>query len=210
MTTYTSQPDGTDGIDAHINAGSSTTNYGTNTGLFIGNGSGATKRGLIKFDLSKGTNPPPSNAVVSSATLTLTVVADWTSNARTMSAYRVKRNWTEAGVTWDTYNGTNNWGTAGCANTSTDREGSAIGTAAVGDVLSAGDTIAISLDAASVQEWISGAMANYGLLLKVDTENTDQVNYASSDNATAGYRPQLVIEYTTPAAGTFVARIVSF
>jgi hypothetical protein len=197
MTTYTTQPDATDGIDTRIDSANATTNYATDV-LTVGEVPSVTQifRTLLKFNLAVGTNPPPATALVSSATLYLTPTYDGSSNARTMSAYRVIRAWSESQATWNVYTAGNNWGTAGCANTTTDRESAALGTMAVSASPTGGVALTMSLDITKVQEWISGAFANNGMLLQVDTETDDQIDYASSDNATASYRPKLVIEYT--------------
>lgn len=154
-------------------------------------------RSLVKFDLSS----IPANATITSASLILTVTSDLSSNARTLSAYRVLRNWA-SGANWNTYNSTNNWGTAGCGNTTTDREATDIGTATQPASPSAGSTVTISLTASKIQEWYSGALANYGLLLKVDTEVDDAIYYESGNSTN---KPILRIDYTVPggASGSF-------
>lgn len=193
MATYTSQPDGASGNDTYIISDNPTTNYGTNTSMNIGfdTGGGGAGRALIKFDLSS----IPATATITSAILTLTPVTDNSSNARTLSVYRCLRAWTEAGATWNKYDGTNNWGTAGAENTTSDRESTAIGTLSVSasETLNVGKDI--TLDASKMQEFITGALANNGFVLRVNTESNDGYNWASSDHVTAAYRPKLVIEY---------------
>ena len=194
MTTYTSQPDATDGIDTFIDDSATSTNYGTETRIAVGewNSGSSVCRGLLKFDFTKGTNPPPSNVTVLSATLYLYAVQDLTNNVRTIRAYRVLRNWVEGQATWNVYSTGNNWGTAGCSNTTTDRLATDMGNTSVANPPT---DITISLDTATVLGWINGTINNYGMLLKVDTETDDQTGWGSSDNATAGLRPKLVVEY---------------
>ena len=205
MPTYTSQPDGTSGIDAHIASDVPNTNRGTVASADVGEYSGAVGRMLLKFDLSS----IPSSAVVSSATLTLTPVGDYSSNARTLSVYRCLRAWTEAGVTWNKYDGTNAWGTAGADNTTSDRESSAIGTLSVGASPTLNTGMDITLTASKIQEMVSGTFTNNGFVIRVDTENADDIQWATSDHATAGYRPKLVIEYSLPS-GVAVASLSDY
>jgi len=197
MTTYTSQPDEASGIDTYILSSSPTTNYGTSSVIVVGQvlpfATPEINRGLIKFDISS----IPSNSSIVSANLYLWVSADDSSNARTLSAYRVLRAWVEAQATWNVYSTGNNWGTAGCSNTSTDREAASIGSASVGASESVGTMITIALNTAKVEEWINGTLTNNGLLLKVDTESSDKYSYDSSSSGTAGERPKLVIEYNS-------------
>jgi hypothetical protein len=209
MTTYTTQPDGTDGIDTMLNEQLPTTNHGTETVTSVGyNTSSSNKRrGLLKFDLSKGTNPPPSTATASSAVITLN--CSTYNVTRTLATYQVLRDWVEAQVTWNIWKTSNNWTTAGCGSAGNDYVNTDLGSVSVTGT----GTVTLTLNAAGlaiVQGWIDGSIANYGLLLKHTAETTERNVYDSSDNATAGNRPQLVIEYTTPAAGTFVAKFVSF
>ena len=195
MATYTSQPDGASGIDAHIGSFAPTTNYATNNVMYVGETTGDTDGNqscfLIKFDLSS----IPASSIISSATLYLTQTAETASNDRTMSVYRCLRAWTEAGVTWNKYDGTNNWGTAGARNTSTDRESSSIGSISLSATEANGEKT-ITLDAAKIQGMVSGTFTNNGFICDMPaTQENDQHVFASSDNATAESRPKLVIEY---------------
>ena len=193
MTIFTSQPDESVGIDTFISDLNPTTNYGTSSRIEIGEADGVTSvlRGLIKFDLTS----IPASAVVLSATLSLWTEADYSINTRTLRAYRVLRNWVESQATWNIFATSNNWGTAGCANTSSDREATDIGSVSVLHNESANIEKQISLTPSKVQEWISGAVNNYGLLLKMDTESNDAWRWHSASAATPDYRPKLVIEY---------------
>ena len=206
MTTYTSQPDETSGTDTFLSSNAPTTNYGTDSKIEIGENNALTNyvfRGLIKFDLSS----IPANSSITSAILSLWTETDYSSNARTLSAYRVLRAWSESQATWNVYTTGNNWGTAGCANTTTDRESASIGSAAVGASVANDTEIQITLDPLKVQEWVSGAFTNNGLLLRVDVESDDEYRYDSSSSTTANQRPKLVIEYIdiTLVAGSYTS-----
>lgn len=216
MSTYDSQPDGTAGKDTLLESASPTFNYGVITLAQAGEiSTGASSyRELIQFDLSS----IPATATVNSATLTLRLILDGSaraSNNRTLRAYRVKQAWTEGtgngsatgdGATWNTYNGSSTWQTAGCSGAN-DVEATDIGSVACATTDLTGDDKAITLTASAVQEWISGAMTNNGLLLKMDTELNDAYRFGSSDNVTASNRPRLVIDYTP--AGSMGLPVIS-
>ena len=195
--TYSSQPDETNGIDTMLLSDTATTNYGTNANIAVGESNAAAQisRSLIKFDLSS----IPSNATISSATLSLWFKTDLSAAARTLSIYRCKRAWTEAGATWNKYDGTNNWQTAG-ADGADDRDSSATGTASISAAETLNTEKQISLDVAEVTKLIDGTYSNNGWVLRVDTENYDQYYYHSSSSTTAEYRPKLVIEYSIATA----------
>lgn len=186
-------------IETFIRSASPTTNFGSGTTFQVGTDAiSLLNRSLIKWDLSS----IPAGSVVISATLSIYVSFDNSDNTRTMRAYRVKRAWVEGQATWNIYSTGNNWGTAGCANTTTDREATDIGNVSVLSNLAVNAEVQISLTPSKVQEWISGALNNYGMLLKVDTETAqDQYIYYAHEHATAGTKPKLVITYTTPPVG---------
>jgi hypothetical protein len=195
--TYLSQP-GSSGLDNHISDLFPTTNGGTQTILAVGKDAAASAtRGLVKFDL---TSIAPGSTVTG-ATLSLWVNQDLSNNARTMRVFRVKQNWVETQSTWNIYSTGNNWQTPG-ASGANDRESTEIGSVALTDSQSVGDRIDIDLDPALIQEMITGgSFTNNGFLLQMDTEVDDRYNFRSSDHATSGERPQLVIEYTVPPPG---------
>ena len=193
MTTLTLQPDDTIGFDSFIVGIAPTSNFGTVTNLFIGEKNtevGVVGRGLIKFDLSS----IPADATINLATLDFTVIADWSSNARTMRAYRLKLNWTESGVTWNKYDGTNAWGTAG-ATGANDIDTTSMGSCAFTATESIGTVKQFIFDNAEFTKLINGTNTNYGWLFKMDTEADDAYDLASSGHATAAYRPKLVVVY---------------
>lgn len=205
-TTYSSQPDGTAGIDVPIRSDTPTTNYNTTTVFNIGEANSAAQvgRALIKFDLSS----IPANATINSATLSLWTTADLSDNARTFRIYRTLRNWVESQATWNIFSTGNNWGTAGGFNAS-DSEQTDIGSRAFTASEANGEK-QWTLTASAIQEMVAGTFANNGFIVKADTENNDMYQFATSDNATAGNRPKLVIDYseatnTPTATATFTA-----
>lgn len=191
MPTFTSQAPS---ADNWMDSGAATTNNGSSNVLAVGEQNGATRthRALIKYDLSS----IPASANVTSATLTLTVAANNSVNARTIHMYRVLRAWVGSESTWNIYSTGNNWGTAGCSNTTSDRESASAGSGTQPSGPSAGTQVVITLDNDKLKEMIAGSFANNGWLLQVETETNDQVNYDSVESSTAEERPLLTINYT--------------
>lgn len=200
MTTYTSQPDETSGIDTHISDAAPTTNYGTSDEIVVGELATVvqTNRSLIKFDLSS----IPSGATISSAVLSLWTKTDYATDNSTFKVHRVKRNWVEAQATWNIYSTGNNWGTAGA-----DHADDFDSTEHASRAFSATETIdaetQFTFDATGLTElkkMIDGTYTNYGWIVRGLIPETANAGYTfhSSSGTTAGYRPKLVIEYTAP------------
>ena len=200
MATLTVQGSGT--TDCYIDSNSPTVNT-NNTTLAVGEQKSATitYRTLLKFDLSS----IPYGSTVNSATLTMySDGQDLSDASRTMRVYRVLRVWDETQATWNVYTTGNNWGTAGCANTTTDREASDIGSVTHAANPSDGDPFAITLTASSIQEMTpGGSFTNNGFLLKMDTESDDAGGFHSSSYATSGQRPKLVVDYNPGSSRSF-------
>jgi hypothetical protein len=168
-----------------------TTNYGTVNQLDVGHFAtgDSKKRCLVKFDLSS----VPVDATVISATFRIyDSGTDFTSNSRTMSAYRCLRAWTELGSTWNTYDGSNGWGTAGADSTSTDRESAAIGSVVMPDPAVEG-YVDLTFTPSLVQQWVRGEFSNNGVVLRMATEANDMHRFLSREDSTN--KPQLVVTY---------------
>lgn len=175
---------------------------GTNTSLYIGEANtdadGNQNMILVKFDFSS----IPAGAVINSATLYLTQIAEESSNNRTAVVYRCLRNWTESGATYNKYDGVNNWGTAGARATTDIDTTNVLGTRAFSGSEAGGEK-AFSLNTTEITKMINGSYSNYGFV--VTLTNIPQVNdlyrFASSGNATATNRPKIVIDYSVPTPG---------
>lgn len=182
--------------DTMIVSSAATTNYGSNVGLYVGeaNDAASVSRTLIKFDLSS----IPTNATITSAVLSIYMASEKSGNDRSMYAFRMLKNWGAGSATWNKRFSSTDWGTAGGFDAA-DCEQTDIGSVA----LVAAEAIGwktITLTAASVQEWTAGTKSNYGLLLKMATETSDQYRFHSSEYATdTTLRPKITITYTTPA-----------
>lgn len=199
--TLTLQPDATAGIDTSITQRSANSTNGTGTFMGVGEATFAAAgpdRGLIKFDLSS----IPASATITSAIMSLWLDQSATlhsDNARTMRAFRVLRAWVESQATWNVWSTGNSWGTAGASNTTTDREATDIGSCAFILSEAAGTKKDFMLSNSAVQQWVSGAFTNNGVVLINDTENEDFFYLRSSDSTTSAQRPQFVVIYTAPS-----------
>jgi len=182
--------------DTQMASNTATTNYDTNTAFGIGESNAvvATFRSIVKPNYSS----IPVNSQVLSAILKMTPVADLSSNARTMSAHRVLRNVVFNQATWNIFSTGNNWGTAGCSNNTTDYEGGVLlgsQSQPASPTLNSADSFQMTLDATEIQKFFDGTYTNNGIILFVDTQTNDLIQYASTDNATVAYRPKLTVTY---------------
>lgn len=189
--TFDEQPDGTDGIDTWLAQDSPTYNAGAHAKQYIDDVSWAgDHRALMKFDLS----------TLSGATVTSATLSTWStavrSGAVTIYCHAIlsgNSGWTEGGATWNTKDGSNAWaGSNGCATSGTDYNATAMGSCVYGDGDAIGTQNDFTLDTDQVQDQVDGD--NYGLILFSTSSSSKE--HASSDNATAAYRPNIVIEYS--------------
>lgn len=195
--TYTAQPDATAGVDALLNLTSPTTNLGTWQGNDIRTGVNA-RNTIIKFDLTS-----LSASSVSAATLNFTSRA--VSSSGSCNIYSIKAansGWTESGATWNNIDGSAAWaGSAGCSTSGTDYDGTAMGSWTASSAAGAGIVDAISLDTATILNWINNPSQNYGMV--ANGGGVSGTVYASSDFGTVAYRPKLTIDYVSGGPAPF-------
>lgn len=191
--TITLQPDAAAGKDTSLVSDNPTTNYGTVDTLLLGERSDRAQvdRTLIHFDLST----LPDNAVITSATLSLYAITDYSTNDRIVRVFRQKRAWIEAQATWNIYSTGNNWQTAGGFGAN-DCEQTDIGNRVMAAAAPVNQFYHWSLTPTTK----SGLDLGNGWLLKVDTEAADCFRYASSDHVTPATRPKLTFVYFLPSA----------
>lgn len=200
--TLTLQPGAADGLDTHTSEGNPTSNFGTNTAMQTNSLAGSRLRFLLKFDLSSLVGATVSSSVLSLWNTTLTA------NTRVIELYSIlaaNSGWTEGGATWnyalassirwagDT--GADGGADAGCTVAGTDHNGTLLGSFSYVGNDPIGTRYDVTLSASQVQAWVNGA--NYGMVSHRTSSNT--ISFATSDNATAANRPQLVTDYTLPA-----------
>lgn len=191
MATLTLQPSA--GIDTFLYEGSPTFNYGSAIRISVGLAGGINHRGLLQFDLSS----VPTKVRITAATLVLHAYNVTSSAvAETIGVYRSRIEWFEgnvdnttlgAGVNGSTWNLRNNNGSLSW--TGADWE-AATSTQVVQNI---GD---YSFDVTNdIQAWVYGTAPNYGWFILASGLASGAKTFASSDNATAGNRPELIITY---------------
>jgi len=197
MPTLTLQPSDATSKDIYIISDLATTNTDGNGNVGIGernNAVGSIRRTLIQFDLST----LPADAIISSAILSLYLSSNLADNTRTFGVHRLKRAWVPAQATWNIYSTGNNWSTAGGFHAD-DCEQTNIGSTSIVASPSVG-----FIDFSLTPTTKTGLdLGNGFLILAQTTELNDYHEFLSSDDATAGNRPKLVITYTVPATSNF-------
>jgi hypothetical protein len=204
--TFESQPDAAAGKDVALRSAGPTLNYGSNVLLLD-----AGYRGLIEFDLSGIL----SSNTCTASTLYLYHRVQGTAFAFTISAYSIAA----ANAAW--IEGTQNaaqassgepcWGalaadgaggvttawagSAGLSTSGTDYEADALGSFSGDRADEAGAEYSTALTTSRVQGWFGAVNTNYGMVLTHTSGNNGSI--ASSDHATASYRPKLTVEYTS-------------
>jgi hypothetical protein len=198
------QPDASAGVDTYVYRGLPTTNYGTATQMELAAAGDYYRQGLVKFDLSD-----LEDASITSATLTLYVSTTYEWDPQPIHLHRIlaaNAGWTETGAKWDYSVGTTRWAgdsgsdggeDAGCTVPGTDYAAAVMGSRTIPANAAVGSAQAASLD---LDEFASLIAANHGLVIEPTSYAPFKV--ATSDHATTGYRPRLVVEGTAGGGGT--------
>lgn len=188
--------------DTRLQSNTPTTNYNTNSSIIVGehNSGSVTLRSLVKFDFSS----IPADKILLSSIFKITPIGDYSSNARTIYMHRVLRSVVFSQATWNVFATSNNWGTAGCSNSTTDYDGAiVIGSMTQPASPTLNTELTMTLDEREIQKFYDGTYINNGVVLFVDTQNNDRIDYASIENATLEYRPRLVVQYSQPQSSGF-------
>ncbi|MCX7671674.1 MAG: DNRLRE domain-containing protein, partial [Anaerolineae bacterium] len=175
------QPGPTTGYDAYIKKEKPDERRGTDPELRVKGEANKLKRALLRFDLSS----LPSDAIISSATLSLFVKAA-SGGALTINARRVTQSWNETEVTWKARDKAAGllWTTQG---------GDYDATVAASTVVDDTKNVWRSWNITSlVSGWVSAPATNYGLILEASSSNAEKV-FKSSDDGTTSQRPKLEV-----------------
>jgi len=181
-----------------LSLGSATTldsgTTGPNEGLKL-------NRVLLKFDVAANI---PSNAIVTSADLTLTLVTAPTPTNLWFSLHRVSQDWSESAVTW-----TNRlsppapWSVPGGAapqdfSSSVSQSNLILGATVPADFTFVSNPSMV----ADVQDWVSNSATNFGWILICEQEDLERSvrKFGSSERSTTNQRPSLEVQFTLPAA----------
>jgi hypothetical protein len=199
--------------DVSILNQSATNNFGVDEDLVVRNDSGSWEdKSLLEFDLSS----IPGGSTCNSATLYLYRNNLGEAATRTITIYSIasgNASWIEgtkndglAGAGEPCWNAlaadgsggvTTPWaGSAGLETSGTDFESSALGSfSSVGNA-AVGTEYSTTLTASRIEDWFGGDTNNYGILMLTNDNTTGFHYFGSSDHATTGYRPKLVVVYT--------------
>ncbi|MEM4724086.1 MAG: DNRLRE domain-containing protein, partial [Candidatus Hadarchaeum sp.] len=154
---------------------------------------------LLYFDLS----PVPANAQVTEAYLEI-YATGWSGSDMAIDAHGILRRMDACQATWNQASTGNQWGTAGCNNTTTDRTAIPDGTVTTQGLYK---WYRFRLTAL-VQDWVSGRLANHGIILRGASSSSSNIFYfASAQHESVSLRPRLVITYRIAASSTPTAVI---
>ncbi|WP_438044956.1 DNRLRE domain-containing protein [Sorangium sp. So ce128] len=165
---------GGDVADATLWQVSPTWNDGASTTLSTGTGTGGIRRSLLRFNLAG----VPASAEIASATLSL--YQTYKLESSTVRVHRATAAWTESGVTWGNAGGGGHFDPAIEASFVT---GGPSGTTGFRNV----DVTALA------QAWVSGELANHGVL--IEEAAVTRSTLRSSESASAAERPALTVCY---------------
>jgi Immunoglobulin domain/Bacterial Ig domain len=160
------------------------------------------RRALLRFDLSQ----IPAGAVVSSATLKITVVmVPMTPNNSTFDIRRVLQLWTEGGVSWNSRLGAGTpWQVPG-ATGSADAISTPSSFVAVGSANFTEYTFSSMAGlVADVQGWINNPSSNFGWLLISEDEVTPQTARRFGAREDPVHPPVLTVNYSLPSLGVTI------
>lgn len=177
-------------------SGDDAQNYATDIlSVYTSTSNANTQRTFLRFDLSS--IPLAANDQVQSATLTLIASTYWGANAsKPMEVYRVLAPWTETGVSWLNRDATHAWTLPGGDFVGTGGQPYAVSTASATN----GQPVAWDVTKL-VQEWMTNAANNYGLLLK--SYDGNYLTFSQRESATPAVRPKLTVVTSLPQLYTY-------
>jgi len=175
------------GADATLSQSSPNSNSVGNT-VTVASSTGASKRAILEFDLSR-----IPNVGIKQALLTLHVVTPPPASAGTLTygAYDVTNFWQSSMVTWNTRVATTRWGTAGG-----DIAGTATKTATVKN---SSTTVQFDITP-DVQNWYNGS-PNYGTIIKDQAANDQASTTFGSKEANSAKSPELDVTFVQNVTG---------
>lgn len=197
MPTNTYQPDGTAGKDAYITSSFATSNYGTDTNLYIQTTSGKSPSylySLLEFDVSD----IPAGATIDAAKFTFYChTVNFGGGFTNGGVARLLRAWVESQVTFNDWKSGSAWTSPGALSDGNDYTSS-------GQVTWTAPTSAGSFDITGLASLVQDALDNRSGVLSVVVRRTSApdsngILCYSSDHGTASQRPKLTVDYTEAA-----------
>jgi Calx-beta domain len=149
--------------------------------------------------LATGLTNIPANAVVSGASLTLFRINN-AAAGKNYEVFKLLSLPTIAQATWNNRATGTPWQTAGASGAS-DVDPTVIATGTLPATASTVVTVSSTAFTNLVQDWISGATPNYGILMQVDAGTVvagGQYDIASGERSTDNQRPYLTVTYDVP------------
>jgi hypothetical protein len=204
----TIQPDEASGYDTYINSNGGNLNFGTNVALLVGGDAtlaNRPKRALIKVSLSG----VPTNIDVLSAQLSVYCTAENDTSDQTLNINKALIEWFEGDQSQGLSLGGSSfyyrvYNTIGWTDgVDGGKPGTDYTAAATSSVVVSGINTWYTFDVTTdVQSILDGSSPNYGWFVIGENENTVGTvkTFASSNYATATYRPKLVITYNAAAS----------
>jgi len=142
----------------------------------------------------------PDNVEISSAELYMYAVGGSGGNV-TVGAYAMLRDADPNEATWNQARSGESWGVAGCNSTVTDRRSRPEDTATLTDSEWATPALYTFDVTQLLRDWVSGALPNYGILLRQSVSSDTWVLFASADYGDSDYWPEILFSATTPTPG---------
>jgi hypothetical protein len=153
--------------------------------MYLSARQGDVKAPLLRFDLSS----IPTYAAVDRAVLSFMAADRTNTGYLNLAAYRVLRAWDERSATWQRASTDSPWSVAGCNDPGQDRSAVIVSDVWLTDVNTWYDLDITPL----VQEWISQASSNHGVILKASGTASVQYDLYSNNHANPNLRPRLYI-----------------
>jgi xanthosine utilization system XapX-like protein len=181
--------------DTTARQGTANGNFGALTTLNVSSGNGVNQRAYLRFDLTVCSPAVPASAIVRLATLRLYMTAV-PAACRVLDLFPATAAWGETTLTWNNQP----FGTTINNPPTASRTGTfSVGTPAGCQNQAAGYVTGgtVTTDVAS---WVAGSTANFGWMIRDDTEGsatTRTATFTAKELGTIAQEPQLVITYVT-------------
>jgi len=143
--------------------------------------------GIICWDLSS----IPVGKTVTAVNITINVTDP---GPQAYEIYALRRAWDESQATWQRASSGTNWTTAGAHNTSSDRENIVLGS--MNSSSTGIKTFSLNSNGITkVRSWVTNPSSNHEFVIIDYVNNTNGLDFSSSENSTVANRPKLTVTY---------------